>query len=133
MQAALIIPTVRRSPPSPAGAAWHADMQPPGTTEAPHWARALPDRRAVPSFPAAISDRFMSAMSIQMAVITNRSLVPVEQGTKMATEQEVKLAAEQEDDTVSLEQHHEKKVIQKKDNKTKLSKLLAVRKVVYLA
>ena len=99
-------------------------MQPPGG-EATHWARALPDRRAVASFPAAISDRFMSAMSIQMAVITNRSLVPVEQ--------EAKMAAEQEDDTVSLEQHHAKKVIQKKDNKTKLSKLLAVRKVVYLA
>ena len=99
-------------------------MQPPGG-EATHCARALPDRRAVASFPAAISDRFMSAMSIQMAVITNRSLVPVEQDTKMATEQE--------DDTVSLEHHHEKKVIQKKDNKTKLSKLLAVRKVVYLA
>ena len=57
-----------------------------------------------------------------MAVITNRNTKPVEEEANMAEEQAGT-------DTTNLKQHHEKKANQKKDNKAKLSKLLAVRKV----
>ena len=57
-----------------------------------------------------------------MAVITNR---------KLQFEEEAKMTAEHDGDTVDLK-HHDKKANQKKDNKAKLSKLLAVRKVVRL-
>ena len=90
-------------------------MQPPAGETVSHWGQAG-------SFPQPCSGGFMSAMSIQMAVITNRNTTPPEEGKNMSEEQTVT-------DTNNLKQHHEKKANQKKDNKAKLSKLLAVRKV----
>ena len=95
------------------------DMQP-SAGEVTHWARVVADRRAVSGFPSPISSRFMSAMSIQMAVITNRN---------QPLQEEAKMTPEPDGDTENLKHHPDKKATQKKDNKAKLSKLLAVRKV----
>ena len=89
------------------------DMQP-SAGEGTHWARVV----AGSSFPSSISNQFMSAMSIQMAVINNR---------KMHLEEEAKLKAEAAGK--SEKPQHDRRTNQKKDNKAKLAKLLAVRKV----
>ena len=101
------------SPPSPS---MSLDTQP-SAGEVTHWARVVPDRLVVSGFPSPISKRFMPAMSIPMSVITNKNL---------QLEEEIKMTDEAEGDTVNLK-HQDKKAGQ---NKTKLSKLLAVRKVV---
>ena len=55
-----------------------------------------------------------------MAVITNRN---------QPLQEEAKMTPESDGNTVNLKHPHDKKATQKKDNKAKLSKLLAVRKV----
>ena len=92
------------------------DMQP-SAGEVSHWARVVPDRLVPRGFPSPISKQFGPAMSIPMAVITNKNL-QLQEESKMPVELEV--------------DQNLKKANQKKEIKTKLAKLLAVRKVVKL-